>query len=114
MCDIEFTQSDVFRDTRRRARKPYRCSACGGNIEDGQLYTDHFSVFGGEWYAQKMCSPCEYSMRSFAKDHGRCTPSCLPDAMRECIDYEGASNVWWMTRALSAMRSRWARAKDGR
>ena len=34
MCDIEYTQSDVFRDTRRRARKPYRCSACGGNIED--------------------------------------------------------------------------------
>lgn len=105
MCDLNLERCSVFHERRRRARKSHYCDACGGGIAAGSLYTVHFSVLD-DVASEKMCTPCEYTMRSLAKGHGqRCPPSSLAPVLEECIDVDG---LWWMRRALSAMGKRGA------
>ncbi len=51
--------ADVWRDTRRRARKEHRCSACGDTIRRGDHYIDHLSIHRGVLDSCNRCMRCE-------------------------------------------------------
>lgn len=107
MCEVHLDDPcEVFIDRTVRARKRHTCDACGGPISPGHLYTRHFSIHESGVISEKMCRPCEYTMRSYAKLHGgvRWTPGDLGWALNECVIEEPES--WWWERALSAMDRR--------
>lgn len=52
---------DLERTITRRARKPYKCSACGGDIIVGQLYHHRSVLVAGDWFVERFHThPCEY------------------------------------------------------
>jgi hypothetical protein len=50
---------EVWRETKRRARKEHKCSACKETIERTHFYIEHFSLFDGDIDTLKRCIRCE-------------------------------------------------------
>jgi hypothetical protein len=57
--DGDYEPCDVWRDTKRRARKEHKCSACKETIQRTHFYIEHFSIFEGEFDTFKRCMRCE-------------------------------------------------------
>ena len=87
MCDIDLEPCEVWRETRRRARKAHRCSCCRVEIPAGEMYCDHFSVYEGDGRREKLCLVCHADRERFADAHGGmiCMPDHLPDMLADCI-----------------------------
>jgi len=119
MCSIDLEPCDLWVETERRARKPHRCSCCGGVIAAGARYTVHFSKFEGAMTSQKMCAPCREAREEFAEAHFGAgfagdayipQPGYLPQALAECIaDGDEESERQWKP-MLTAIRARGAGA----
>lgn len=51
--------SDFFRPaTSPRAKKPYRCIACGYSIEAGEMHKHQTGVYEGRWFAHRFHEEC--------------------------------------------------------
>lgn len=95
MCDLDYGDgAEVWKDTRRKARKPHRCSACAATIEAGQTYVHHVSIYDGSTNTEKICAACEAARDRFEEEHEvGIAPSALPDLLREC--FQERSRDWW-------------------
>ncbi|MEM7301900.1 MAG: hypothetical protein AAF468_12510 [Pseudomonadota bacterium] len=59
--------ADVFRVSRHKAAKEYRCGECGGFIRPGEQYRREFLVIFGDAYDGQVCNTCdELIVRFFA------------------------------------------------
>jgi len=86
MCNVDLESCEVWRETKRKARKEHVCSCCGGIIKSGDHYIEHFSTFEGYATNEKMCMPCLIIADDFKADHGqRCNPGGMPDLLSSCI-----------------------------
>lgn len=98
MCVIDLDGSEVWRETGRRARKTHRCSACGFSISPGGHYTEHFSVFEGDRFTEKICAACHTDRQEFFDAHGggSCVPSGFPWLLKDCIAEgdEESETIW--------------------
>lgn len=116
MCEIDgdsLEHASVWSERERTARKRYRCSSCGGRIQVGERYLNHFSVIGGDPYQEKMCLPCRDARNEFSGAHsfGAVNPGGFPDLLRDCIaEGEKESEERW-TPMLEAMGARRELAK---
>ena len=90
MCEIDFGESaELWSERNVRARKPHKCSCCGGSIKAGEMYIRHFSVGDGSPTSEKCCLPCDAMRDEFDKIHTACgTPGYMPELLRYCIDTE--------------------------
>jgi len=52
-------QYDVYKESRRKARKPHGCHACGETIRNGDSYTVASIVFDGSARSVKRCARCQ-------------------------------------------------------
>ena len=108
MCHVDLEPCEVWRETKRRARKPHVCDCCEGRIRVGEQYVSHFSVFEGEATTEKMCAKCEAMSVEFQNDHGqRGTPGSMRALLEECIDYGDEDSAKWK-RHLANMNRRTA------
>jgi hypothetical protein len=107
MCDIDFDPCDVWRETRRKARKQHTCDCCGGTILPGTHYVSHFSLFEGDTTSEKICAACDADRDVFGKEHGTYPcPSYFPEVLTECIaDGDEESEKVWKP-MLAALRLR--------
>lgn len=88
MCTVDFGDvCPVWREEVRTARKAHECDACGMEIQRGDYYLSHASLWEGEWSTEKMCAACWVVRACFAdvEGHALCTPSRLVETLRECI-----------------------------
>lgn len=90
MCDIDLEPCDVWREEMRKARKPHRCSCCGGAVVIGDRYISHFSKFDGSITSENLCLSCDRDRDMFAAAHEHMspTPSHFPQMLADCI-HEG-------------------------
>jgi uncharacterized protein with PIN domain len=58
MCFVADEYPEAHRTVDRRARKPHRCSECGGEIPKGATYRYDSGVFEGAPYSYKRCLRC--------------------------------------------------------
>jgi hypothetical protein len=71
MCVIDFDEyCTVWQENTRKARKAHKCSCCRRQIEPGETYLTHFSIFDGNCNSEKCCSDCEKDREEFAAAHG--------------------------------------------
>jgi len=84
MCVIDFDEyCTIWNETERTARKQHKCSSCGGRIQPGEKYVDHFDVFEGEANHEKCCMACDVDRKEFGKAH---EVSLGPGGWREYLD----------------------------
>lgn len=57
-CYCDYDPADVYRASRQRARKAYRCYECGGAIAPGELYERVFAIFEGAGLVARTCLDC--------------------------------------------------------
>lgn len=62
MCFTNFEPAEVFRTTRRRARKAHRCDDCHDGIQRGEMYRYSSGIFDGEPFSLKTCRRCLYDI----------------------------------------------------
>ena len=111
MCSIDtggFDPCKVWRETRRRARKAHTCGSCGTQINPGDTYVRHFSVFDGYAYDCAVCVPCDDARREFRDAHGTVLgPDDTMEMFEECI-----SDLSWGTSTLDERRRKLSRLTD--
>ncbi len=93
MCDLDFDGhcSVWVQRLVLKSKKDHHCHGCGGIIEKGSSYIDHFSIFDDDPSHEKMCLSCKTIMDAFKREHGReVSPDSLYDFLRECLDEESA------------------------
>lgn len=100
MCVIEVDgYCTVWREQARNARKRHKCNCCGGTIEPGMTYIDHFSIYDGNSTAAKCCLACEDDRKEFAAAHGgyRSDPWYFPQTVADCIGEGDPDDARWKT-----------------
>lgn len=116
MCDVSYDDvCAVWSVTRRKARKPYKCGACGAPIAIGEVYVYLFSVFDGDPQTARWCAPCHEISERFTEAH-RVTPppEDLQEMLRECVrDEPGSDAAEAWRRDLYDMEVRGKRAEVG-
>ena len=92
MCDLSYEESTSASSWRRiaRSRVVHRCRSCGVDISVGSSYWRNFSVTDGRVADEAQCDGCHAIGERFGDEH-RWTPapSCLAEAVRGCVDYDG-------------------------
>ena len=93
MCEISYDDvCSVWIMTRRKARKPHKCGACGTPIAIGEVYVRLFSVFDGYPTTDRWCAAChEVSERFTEAHHVTPPPQELQEVLRECSRDEPGS-----------------------
>lgn len=111
MCSIDtgdFDPCKVWRETRRRARKAHTCSSCATQINPGDTYVRHFSVFDGYAHDCAVCALCDDARSEFRAAHGTVLgPEYTMEMFQECV-----SDLSWGTFTLEQRRRRTARLTD--
>lgn len=71
-CEVDFTdtcdEADPVEFVNRRevvARKPHRCSDCGGEIAAGERHLVAAYKFEGEFACERQCDPCREAAGEF-------------------------------------------------
>lgn len=108
MCEIydDADMCDVWEERQVRARKSYRCSECGGQIESGSHHRRIDTLYEGSWDHHRVCEPCWDLWTRFSAEHGnRIVLNTLEETLSECVDYSDESAERWK-RDLEAMRER--------
>src|SRR5215469_4245059 len=60
MCFFYDSNPDLFRESRRRARKRHFCCECRLPILPGEEYQECFGVWSGDAATFRTCSTCEW------------------------------------------------------
>ncbi len=127
MCEItghyDGDRPTVFSETKRRARKPYKCYECDGAIAQGERYNYVFGVWDGSADTYRFCAACDATLEAFAKAHPGLQHlfGGLDEELKDCIREEtrfddddneivSESGQRWQL-ALDEMRARRAAAK---
>lgn len=66
MCDYIDEPCDVWAETPRVARKPWRCSECGRAIAPGTRYVESRGLYEGCWSTTRTHGPCLALVRYIA------------------------------------------------
>jgi hypothetical protein len=114
MCEIDIDgYVDVWRETKRKARKEHRCSCCHSVIRCGEEYIDHFDVFEGMVNRSKLCMLCDVDRQAFARAHGGIlpNPAGFDHDLEQCVEEDewydeqpGGSNWNAVLQRLTARR----------
>ncbi len=100
MCviDLDDDCSDVWNETPRKARKAHKCYCCRRQIQPGETYIYHSSLFDGHWTWEKCCAECEADRVEFAAAHGgaRMNPGSFPEMVNECISEGDEEDSRWV------------------
>lgn len=112
MCAIDFDEyCSVWIDECRTARTPKTCRVCGMQIQPGDPYLHHRSLFDGEWTTEAACAPCTLVRNDFCDAHGvGLVPSGLFEFLRDCVVDGDEDSVWRNHLAFIMRRQR--RAKE--
>lgn len=86
MCDCDLEQPSVFEETRRKARKQYKCNSCGGRIDAGEQYIATFGVWDGDAQRFKRCIDCDQLM-AWAHEQDDCICINVSSVMSDLRDH---------------------------
>ena len=96
MCDIILDTCDVWRETKHKAYKRYRCACCRTPIHIGAEYWRHFSIFDSNVTSEALCLSCWSDRETFTDAHGELTPT--PGGfwymLLGCIEEDGIDSQW--------------------
>jgi len=70
-CYCEGDPCDVWKETRRKARKQHTCCECRDTIEPGDEYVHISSCFDGSWSNNKLCEFCDHDW-AYLRKQGHC------------------------------------------
>lgn len=99
MCVIDFDEfCTVWQENTRKARKAHKCSCCRRQIQPGETYLTHFSIFDGSCTNEKCCAECEADRVEFAAAHdgARMNPSSFPEMVGDCISEGDEEDSQWL------------------
>ncbi|NBC16388.1 MAG: hypothetical protein GVY18_03625 [Bacteroidetes bacterium] len=88
-CDAE--PADLCKLARPRARKPYRCSECGGDIRHGDRYVRVRSLYEGHWSTVTACVPCHELTEWLQRDCRLVCYGMLGELLEDLGNVEGAA-----------------------
>lgn len=110
MCDLDYLEPfEFYHQKVVKARKPHKCTACGGLILVGEKYLKHVDRFEGEFHSEKMCDSCRTSQDYFSEMHNNIitAPSSFRKLIYECLDErESLSMMLKWKRILRGMDKR--------
>jgi hypothetical protein len=98
MCVIDIDDyCTVWEEHQHRARKPHKCSCCRRQIEPGETYVAHFSIFYGDCTSEKCCADCEKDRQEFAEAHDGAmrNPGSFPMMVSDCISEGDEEDAAW-------------------
>jgi hypothetical protein len=96
MCEVDtYVDCERIASSFHTARKPHRCSECGGAIKPGERYQKYAGKTGGEFHVEHFCLPCHEAQNEFWMHHsGTMLFGELADMVLECVREEPESIEW--------------------
>jgi hypothetical protein len=119
-CEVDFSDQSEdadpveFVDTRVvAARKPHKCSECGGAIVKGERHQVRAYKFEGEFYAERVCDPCREVAGEFGYSIlGGGLWTHMADEWGQGARVQACINRLETARAKTHMRDRWLAWQD--